>query len=453
MRVSTDQQAKHGDSLREQQDTLRNFVKQSPDMKIYDEYIDDGISGQKIDRDEFNRLIDDVKNDKVDIILFTKLDRWFRNLKHYLNVQEILEKHNVAWKAISQDYYDTSTPIGRNIVQQMMGFAELEAQLTSERIKAVFKNKVEQGEIISGNVAFGYKINNKKLAINEEEACIVRFAFDYYLKCNSIRKTQIEIIEKLDYTRDYNFYKRLLRNERYIGKYRGNNNFCPKIVSDDIFNKVQVLLSKNVPVSAKRIYLFSKLIRCKNCGHPLSGITVQPKRVLKDGTIKKNIIKQYRCQYYHYIPKKCNYGKVTAESKIEKYLLNFVQDELKNYLFDIEKTNDKKLKNKMDHKATIKKLETKLTRLKTAYLNEVIELEEYKKDKEEIENHINSLECLNQEITSVPKRAIEQYNQILGDDFKDRYTKFSDLEKKQFWANTIDYITIENDNEIHIKFL
>ncbi|MFV0560272.1 MAG: recombinase family protein, partial [Enterococcus sp.] len=134
IRVSSEQQAKHGDSLREQQDTLSEHVNANNDYKIYSTYIDDGISGQKLQRDEFTRLIEDVKSGLIDMILFTKLDRWFRSLKHYLNTEDILKAHNVTWLAVSQPFYDTSTPYGRTFINQVMSFAELEAQMTSERM-------------------------------------------------------------------------------------------------------------------------------------------------------------------------------------------------------------------------------------------------------------------------------------------------------------------------------
>ena len=126
IRVSTDTQAQKGDSLGEQIDTLKKYIDDQPDLVLYDTYIDDGVSGQKLDRGDFTRLLDDVKDGKVDFIIFTKLDRWFRSLRHYLNTQAILEKHNVAWLAVSQPFYDTSTPQGRAFVAQSMMFAELE---------------------------------------------------------------------------------------------------------------------------------------------------------------------------------------------------------------------------------------------------------------------------------------------------------------------------------------
>ena len=114
-------------------------------MILVDTYIDDGISGQKLKRDDFQRLIDDVRAGRIDLIIFTRLDRWFRNLRHYLNTQDILDKHGVSWTAIEQPYFDTSTPHGRAFVNNSMIWAELEAQNDSDRILGVFDDKVDNG--------------------------------------------------------------------------------------------------------------------------------------------------------------------------------------------------------------------------------------------------------------------------------------------------------------------
>lgn len=91
IRVSTDAQAKKGDSTGEQLDTLQAYINNNDNMILQDVYIDDGISGQKLKRGDFTRLMDNVCAGLVDLIIFTKLDRWFRSLRHYLNTQERLK--------------------------------------------------------------------------------------------------------------------------------------------------------------------------------------------------------------------------------------------------------------------------------------------------------------------------------------------------------------------------
>ena len=104
-RVSTEEQALRGFSIEAQVDALKEYAKKN-NMKIVDIYLDEGISGAKppLKRPALNRLLEDVKAGKIDMILFTKLDRWFRSVKEYFKVQEILEDNKVEWKTILEDY-------------------------------------------------------------------------------------------------------------------------------------------------------------------------------------------------------------------------------------------------------------------------------------------------------------------------------------------------------------
>ena len=188
IRVSTDAQAKKGDSVSEQLETLKSYVDSHDNLILYDTYIDDGVSGQKLNRGDFTRLMNDVRTGSINMIIFTKLDRWFRSLRHYLNTQEILEKYNVSWLAVSQPFYDTSTPQGRAFVAQSMAFAELEAQNTGTRIRDVFNYKYKQGQVLSGKTPMGYSIKDKKLVPNEDLNKILAI-FEYYDRVGSLNAT------------------------------------------------------------------------------------------------------------------------------------------------------------------------------------------------------------------------------------------------------------------------
>ena len=216
IRVSSEKQAKHGDSLREQEDTLNEYVKSQHDMIVHSTYIDDGISGQKLERDEFQRLMNDVQNNHIDLILFTKLDRWFRSLKHYLNNQEVLEKHNVHWLAVSQPYYDTTTAYGRTFINQVMSFAELEAQMTSERLTAVFANKIKMGEVASGSVPLGYEIIDKHL-VPSDQAPIVLDLFEYQDLHANLSKTSKYLFDTYNISRSVTGLRRMFQNKIYVG--------------------------------------------------------------------------------------------------------------------------------------------------------------------------------------------------------------------------------------------
>ena len=108
-RVSTDIQVQQGLSLDTQKELLTEYAN-THGYEIVDYYIDEGLTARKKlkNRRDFMRLLDDIRADKIDLVLVTKLDRWFRNVKDYHNVQAILEEHHCNWKTVLEDY-DTST--------------------------------------------------------------------------------------------------------------------------------------------------------------------------------------------------------------------------------------------------------------------------------------------------------------------------------------------------------
>ena len=136
-RVSTEEQALHGASVEAQAEALNAYCAQH-NLKVVDHYTDAGVSGGKpaFKRQAMSRLLEDVKAGKIDMVIFTKLDRWFRNVPEYFKVQEILEKHKVEWKTVHEDF-DTTTPNGRMTITIFLALAQNEREKGSYRVKAV----------------------------------------------------------------------------------------------------------------------------------------------------------------------------------------------------------------------------------------------------------------------------------------------------------------------------
>ena len=157
-RVSTDEQAKYGYSIKTQIDALEEHCAENK-MKIVDHYTDDGVSGGKaaFRRPQMSRLLEDIKDKKVDIVLFTRLDRWFRNVQEYFKVQEILDAHGVEWRAIWEDY-DTTSANGRMAITIFLAIHQNEREKGAERVSAVLENKRKNKEACFGgsNLPFGY---------------------------------------------------------------------------------------------------------------------------------------------------------------------------------------------------------------------------------------------------------------------------------------------------------
>lgn len=443
IRVSSDEQARTGDSLREQKEVLDDHICNNENMVLYDTYIDGGISGQKLKRDDFMRLLDDVKAGKIDLIIFTRLDRWFRNLRHYLNTQATLDKYGVSWKAVSQSYLDTSTAHGRAFVANSMTWAELEAQNDSERILAVFENKVKNGEAISGTVPLGYSIKNKRLVPNEQ-APAVQAMFNTFRNTSNLTHTMMMLRDEYGVSRTQNTIRKMLKKEIYIGKYRGNNNYCPPLVSQEIFSDVQRLLGQNRRCNQKHDYIFSRLVRCAECGTAMSAHqlhTAGHKR--KDGTRLRYFHSAYRCKR-RFDLKLCDNSKVIYESVLERYMIGNLRANLNNYIADFEMRE----KPSVDIAAKRRNLENKIQKLKELYINDLIGLDEFRLDRAKYLDQIEQLPQIFEE-----KKDLQPIRNLLCQDIEDIYSRMTVSEKSTFWRSFVKEIRIDKNRNIEVIFL
>lgn len=453
IRVSTDKQAKYGDSIRDQEQTILKTVDSRDDWVLQGLYTDEGISGQKLQRDDFSRLLNAVKDGEIDLIVFTKIDRWFRSLRHYLNTQAILEKHGVGWIALNEPWYDTTTAHGRNNVAQSMGWAELEAQLASERIIHVFKNKVENGEVITGNPPLGMKIENKRL-IPSEDAPKVLAIFEYYRDYNNLRATMRYAAEQLGIIRTHHQIKRILLNEIFTGRYRDNEAYCPRIVSDELFNDVQRLLSLNIRSNKKVDYIFSGLMVCNECGKKLAAFSIRNRRHFGEADNPDNPTHYkypaYRCNTYHagYKTKRCENRKVVRESVLERELLRQIRPKLDEYIatYDVEPSFSNAFLSSRQQLATLR---NRLERLSEMCLNEAISINEYKIAKAEITQKIIELEAY-----EIPEAIdLKPITTLLESNWEAIYSTFTRQEKCIFWRSMLHEIRVDADKTIHVVFL
>ena len=421
MRVSTDAQAKEGDSIPAQKDALRKYATDRDDMIIVDEYIDDGISGTKLNRDEFQRMLSDVKNGRIDLVLVTKLDRLHRSLRNFLNMQDTFDQCHVNWLAIWEPMYDSSTPQGRMIINTMMNLAQFEAENTGQRIRQVFRYKVQQGEVLSGNQPVGYSIVDKKLVPNDLAPQVLDI-YEHYAKTGNLNETQRYANVKYGWVRQKHVVKDLLRNRKYIGEFQGNPNYCEPIIPVDIFNEVQRQLDMNIKTDQKHIYIFSGLLKCGICGRRLGG------------NRNRKIYNTYRCPKHFSKSEFCPNSKVVSENALEKYLLENIKDIMEQRISDYE-IEQKKV---VDNSAAIKKVERKIGKLKELYVNDLIGLEEYKKDRDDLLEQLVSLERGQQ---MLPRSYdIESLKNLLNMNIMGIYNTMDSSEKRRFWRGIVQYI-------------
>lgn len=437
MRVSSDKQAKEGDSIPAQRDALRKYIAEHDDLTLAGEYIDDGVSGQKSKRDELQRLLDDVRAGRVNIILFTKLDRWFRSVRHYTATQEILDKQNVGWLAIWEPIYDTTTPAGRLIVNQMMSIAQFEAENTGQRIRQVQAYKVTQGEVISGSTPPGYKIVAKHLVPDELAPAVVE-AFRTYSVTGSLNETMM-LVQGLGLPRAKPGFKLMLKNSLYIGLYRGNPDFCPPLVGKDLFYDVQRKLSMNVKKSQHNVYIFSGLLKCGECGCRMGGNL--RKRQRKNSISE---VKQYRCsKRFNERPHGCPNGKVVTEHALETYLIG----NLRTLAQNVKVSHSIQQAAQVSAEKQRAAVQAKLDRLKALYLDGLIGIDEYKSDKETLVAQMDALQ------DPEPVRDYAALDALIESGIEKMYFDLSPDEKRYIWRSVIKEIRMGIDRVYHVDFL
>ena len=429
-RVSSAVQAKEGDSISAQLDALRKYIRKYR-YECVGEFVDDGISGTKYDRDEFQKMLDMVESGKVDIILVTKMDRLHRSLRNFLNMQDVLDRNGCHWKAIWEPSYDTTTPQGRMIINMMMNLAQFEAEQTGQRVRQVQEHKLRQREVISGTTPHGYSIVDKHLVPNKD-ADDVRRAFDIYDRTGNLSKTA-EAMAGTNLPTTVTGMKRMLKNRRYIGEAHGMTDFCEPIVERDVFDRVQIALGRNIKHNQKHTYLFSGLMRCAECGASMSGHYWIGRDCLG-----------YRCQK-HYGPKlnRCENGRTITDGVLEKKLLDMIP----NVIIEQVEMKEKKSAPVVSYERQKSALEKKIERLKVLFVNEEISLEEYRNDKAILLMQINALTPVT---PSEPPQAILA---LQGMDVKAIYETLTIEERRAFWRGIIKEIRFDKNRNLFFEFL
>ena len=252
IRVSTLDQAREGYSLKMQEQTLREWCKEKGYI-IYDLYADRGISGKDFNhRPDMLRLMRDAKDGCFNSVVFWALSRFTRSVQDLYNTLDKFQKWGVSMVSYTEAF-DTSTPMGRAMIGIVGVFAQLEREITSERVAAAMQMRAAQGKRTCSEI-LGYDKNGKdSFSVNPQEAEYVKFCFEKYLE----RKNLSEVAE-------------LCRQHGYRGKrgkepcawtvsvilsrpqYCGYNPYCGEyykgdydpIISIETYNKVQRLLER-----------------------------------------------------------------------------------------------------------------------------------------------------------------------------------------------------------------
>ena len=439
-RVSTELQVENGLSLDTQRELLTDYAL-SHGYEIVDYYADEGITARKKlqNRRDFQRLLNDVQHDKIDLVLVTKLDRWFRNVRDYHNTQAILEEHHCNWKTILEDY-DTSTADGQLKINIMLAVAQNESDRTSERIKVVFEHKRRNGEHITGKPPFGYMAVNKKLQKNPDERKIVEDFFEQYFGSMSKRKA-IEYVQYVygDRAPSPQAMDKFTKKEVYCGWRGADHNYCEPYISPEQFRFIQETCSSRTFHSSNERYIFSQLMKCPYCGATMTGFAKKHK--CSDGSVSH--YKRYRCSRKF---NRHDNGICITESVVEDYLIRNISGELDRKIYEIK--SGSRARNVID---LTPRIQAEMSRLNNIYMKGRISESEYDRQYESLEKELKSEQQKHAE-------TVEDYGHIIktfSGNWLDIYKALDPEHKNAFWKKVIKEIVLNKDTHKvdHICFL
>ena len=482
VRVSTERQAQEGYSVAAQKANLVKFANDN-DFNIYDTYSDEGISGKNVEgRPEVRRLIKDIQDGKVDVVLIQKFDRLTRNITDTEDFINLFLKYNVIVLSILDGKVDFTNCNGKFMTLLKGLFAQLEREQTSERIKVAFKQKVEQGyTLCCGCLPYGYnrEKGNKIIVINQKEAEVVRRIYQMYIdnvSFTSIARTlNTEGVPTKNAGKTINLKKGgeivgtrtfvgvwspkairlILSNPVYIGKVRHNtrSEHCyvgdglhEPIISNEMWEKVREKVSKVKKVVRTNrpkddVYFCGTLV-CGVCGKALTTERTLG-RVKPDGT--RNLFNAYRCVNRE---KGICTSRGMSHTKVEaafiEYLTNNVEkfDNVDEVKLKTENTDvEKSIK---ECKRVINNSKAKLKELMDRFTNDQITWEEFQYMRPEVleristyEEQLLKLEKQQEPLKSIDKSKISHY-------IVDHWKLLTDSEKLAFLTDFVEEIVIVN---------
>src|SRR5712691_11098882 len=161
----------------------------TPLSELYD---DGGFSGGTMERPAFQRLLSDVSEGKVDVVVVYKVDRLTRSLSDFAKIVDIFDKRNVSFVSVTQQF-NTISSMGRLTLNILLSFAQFEREVTGERIRDKIAASKKKGMWMGGLPSLGYDVKDRRLVVNEAEAKTVRYIFRRYAELKSARQLKADL--------------------------------------------------------------------------------------------------------------------------------------------------------------------------------------------------------------------------------------------------------------------
>ena len=390
IRVSTEDQAREGFSLPEQEKRLRAMCEYK-NYEVYDVYEERGISAKTGNyRPEFERLLQDVRDKKVNTIVVLKLDRLTRSVSDWEKILTFLEE-NDAYLDCANDDINTTNANGKMISRILTSVSQQEIERTSERTKIGLAGAIKVGHI-PHQAPLVYKHEDKKLVIDYATKDVAIRIFNMYHDGLSYKKisnilNEEKVLGKTNW-RDSTILN-ILENPIYKGDFiHGRRTKHPTyyfdvvepLVSKEYWEECQVQQKKNSRNFQRTLtYLFMQKLKCPKCKRILGG----------KATTKKNGNSYY---YYYCHDCKISFKESEIEKTIDEYMDSIVEyDSIVNQYF-LPMIKQKIENPKEELEKELKSQKSKFDRIREAYINEVFTLKEYNEQRKKVEKTINDLE-------------------------------------------------------------
>lgn len=405
-------------------------------VKVYDG--DYGITGHSTkQRKDFRRMMQDVKDKKIQLVLIQRYDRIARNTRDFCNLYHDMEEAGCNLVSVSQRI-DTSTPYGKKFMYDLASTAELEWALNSERHKDVNTYARMRGKCNLSPYAmpFGYKAEIidgvRRMVIDKEKEPIVRDALEHLKNFHSKNSTNRYINEKYGLNLSHSFVDRLLSSDFYFGKYRENENYCEPYMSKEEAMQIRSAVKKQRNYSDdSKYFLFTGLIKCPEC-----------KRKMESQSQKNtsgNRYYYYRC-YAPYRSGLCSFRGNINEKEIERYIIYNMQGLIELYGYENAYLTQKTHKKVID----IEQYRKELNRLNNAYIKGRIEEEYYDSEYERIKAIIDNFE----QIENPNQKSVEELKKLFNNEWIKKYLQLDRKNKRAIWQEIISEIELNPDKSI-----
>ncbi len=232
-------------------------------IAVADDYDDPAFSGGNMERPALKRLMADIEAGKIDIVVVYKIDRLTRSLADFSRMVDVFERHGVSFVSVTQQF-NTTTSMGRLMLNILLSFAQFEREVTGERIRDKIAASKRKGMWMGGIPPLGYDVENRRLVINEKEAKTIRHIFKRFTELGSstllVKELRLDGVTSKAWTTqdgrvregtpiDKSLIYKLLTNRTYLGELRHKEQWYnaehPPIVDQTVWDAAQAILATN----------------------------------------------------------------------------------------------------------------------------------------------------------------------------------------------------------------